>query len=257
MKMRQMIVCAGVWIPLFAYAESNALNLQKQQMNRTKTELLCQLIPDQCRDQPTWTLYKAVEQANLYYLISNLKLYQLEQNKQSFKILNQWDFSPYTPKKVSTHWTTEAIDTPSDQTFLYPALFKISEKTYAIARVQSFHESYSGGGMHEEVADFFELIPQQKQKMLFQNIPFSLYRMIRACFSEQDYQKSGEGRCHDEETLVLHIHYLKPYTWQMRYHYTSVLSPASDQKAVNARQNFVLEKGGQESIQIPASWRAD
>ena len=254
MKISQMLLWSSLCIPAMASAQT--ISFQKQEMSTQKRTVLCDLIPDQCRDTPTWTLYKATQQANHYYLVSNLKLYQLEQNKQSFKILNQWDFSKYTPQKVSTHWTTEDIDTPSDQRFLYPALFKISEKTSAIALVQSFHETYSGGGMNEEVADFFELIPQQKPKLLFQNIPFSVYRMIRACFSEEDYKMSGEGRCHDEENLVLNIRYLKPYAWQMQYHYTSVLSPASDQKAVNSRKNFILEKGKQKTIQIPKSWHA-
>lgn len=254
MKISQILLWSSLLISTVASAETIAL--RKQEMSTQNRTVLCDLIPDQCRDKPTWTLYKATQQEKQYYLISNLKLYQLEQNKQSFKILNQWDFSNYTPQKVSTHWTTEDIDTPSDQKFLYPALFKISEKTYAIALVQSFHETYSGGGMHEEVADFFELIPQQKQKLMFQNIPFSVYRMIRACFSEEDYKKSGEGRCHDEENLVLNIRYLKPYAWQMQYHYTSILSPVSDQKAVNSRKNFVLEKGKQETIQIPEFWKA-
>lgn len=252
-----MIVCACVWIPFFAYAESSALNLQKQQINTAKTELLCKVIPDQCGDKPTWTLYKAAEKANQYYLISNLKLYQLEQNKQSYQVLNQWDFSKYASQKVSAQWASGDIDNPLDQNFIYPTLFKMSEKTYAVALVQSFHEGYSGGAMNEEVANFFELIPEQVPKLMFQNIPFSMYRMIRACFSDEDYKKGDEERCHDEENLVLVIRYLKPYTWQMRYHYSNVLSPASDQKPVNARNNFVLEKGKQETIQIPASWSAD
>lgn len=255
MKISQMLLWSSLCIPALASAQT--ISFQKQEMTKQKTTVLCDLIPDQCRNKPTWTLYKTAQKANQYYLMSNLKLYQLEQNKHSYKILNQWDFSQYTPQKVSTHWTTEDINTPSEQKFLYPALFKISEKTYAIAFIQSFHESYSGGGMNEEVADFFELIPQQKPKLMFQNIPFSVYRMIRACFSEQDYQKSGDGRCHDEENLVLNIAYLKPYTWQMQYHYSSVLSPASDQKAMDVRKNFILEKGKQEMIQIPKSWSAD
>ena len=67
---------------------------------------------------------------------------------------------------------------------------------------------------------------------------------------------SSKGRCHDQENLVLNIHYLKPYTWQMRYHYSSVLSPVLDQKAVNSRQNFVLEKGKQQTIQLAEFWHA-
>ena len=256
MKINQILIAFCLFISCSVFADAQKISLKKQEMTTQVRTILCNVIADQCRDKPTWNLYKVVERQNQYYLISNLKLYQLEQEKQGYKILNQWDFSNYTPQKVSTHWTTEDINTPSDQKFLYPALFPISEKTYAIAFIQNFRETYSGGGMHEEVADFFELIPQQKPKLIFQNIPFSVYRMIRACFSEEDYKRSGEGRCHDEENLVLNIRYLKPYTWQMRYHYSSILSPASDQKAVNARKNFILEKDKQMLIQIPASWHA-
>lgn len=254
MKISQILLCSFLLISVVASAET--ITFKKQEMTTKKRTVLCNLIPDQCRDKPTWALYQVPQHANQYYLISNLKLYQLEQYKQSYKVLNQWDFSSYTPKKVSTNWTVDEEVNPPDKKFIYPALFPITEKNYAIAMIQRFYETYSGGGMHEEVADFFELIPQQKPKLIFQNIPFSVYRMIRACFSEEDYKKSGEGRCHDEENLVLNIRYLKPYTWQMQYHYTSVLSPASDQKAVNSRKNFILEKGKQETIQIPKSWHA-
>lgn len=235
-------------------AATEAITLQKQEMTTQKRTVLCNLIPDQCQNKPIWTLYRWAEQPQQYYLISNLKLYQLKQVKQSYQLLNQWDFSNYTPQKVSTHWMIEDIGSASDQKHLYPALFKISENSHAIALIQTFREIYSGGGMHEEIADFFEIVPHQRPKLIFQNIPFSAYRMIRACFSEEDYIKSGEGYCHDDENLILNIQYRKAYSWQMQYHYARNLSPVSDQKPLNQKKNYILQKGAQETIQFPRTW---
>lgn len=237
-----------------SFAAGKALTFKKQEMTIKLRTNLCDLIPDQCRDKPVWNFYKVVQKPNQYYLISQLKLFQIEQYQQKYKILNQWDFSKYTPKKVSTHWTTEAIDTPSKRKFIYPALFQISENNYVVALIQPFNETYSGGAMHEEVADFFELLPNHQSKLSFQNIPFSVYRMTRACFTEEDYQIGGDGHCHDEENLILNIQYLKSYSWQMQYHYSRHLSPVSDQKPLNQKKNYILHNDVNKSIRFPSTW---
>ena len=85
MKIKIPLISLILCLPSLVWAVPQALTFKKQEMTTHKRTVLCNLIPEECRDKPTWTLYKVAETSNQYYLISNLKLYQLEQNKQSYK----------------------------------------------------------------------------------------------------------------------------------------------------------------------------
>lgn len=251
MKIKSSVVLFSLMVMTQSYA-ADLLNLTKFKATPTQRQSLCKQVPSSCNDQ-NWQLYQVQQQAQSFYAISGLKLYQFNQNNKSLALINQWDFSKAEPKSVTTHWTTDEDPGISDIRHLYPALFKISEQNYAIALIQSFRESYAGGAMTEEVADFFELQTDRRYQLQFSNIPFSVSRLIRACFSAEQYERAGDEHCHDEESLVLNIRYQKPYQWQMKYHYYRRLSPVSDQRPVNQRRNYILNQTNK-TIKFPASW---
>lgn len=253
--------------PVFGYAKPQPLLLKQQKVTQAQRESLCTQLKISCHPDATWQLYQVPNHSKRHYVIEKLKLFELEENPQSYQLRNYWDFSAYQPLSQTPHWT---VDGPSekedlldqhgnfiraDALHLYPVLFPINDTDYSIALIQRWNEMYSGGGMTEEVADFLQLKPQGKYQQTFQNIPFSVSRMIRACFSEQDYAKSG-GCCHDLEKLVLNIEYLQANTWHMKYHYIRTLSPSSDQSPMNQRKNYVLKANTADAIQLPSAWTA-
>ena len=118
-----------------------------------------------------------------------------------------WDFSEY-------EHSYRAADSGGDKTLLtvYPALYPAGGGQYAVAVVATAHESYSGGGAAFEVADFLVLEPRKNDeweksgyRALHHTVPFSCNKMIRACFSEKDYNTLPH--CHDETFGTLTIHF--------------------------------------------------
>jgi hypothetical protein len=251
--------------PVWGYAQPQAQILKPQKITQAQRESICFQLKISCSSDATWQLYQVPNHPQRHYVIAKLKLFELEQNAQSYQLRNDWDFSDYRPLTQNPHWTVDGAVTVedlldqqghfvrADALHLYPVLFPINDKDYSIALIQRWEEMYSGGGMREEVADFLQLNPQSKYQQVFQNIPFSVSRMIRACFSEQDYAQSN-GNCHDQETLLLNIEYQQANTWRMKYHYIRTLSPSSDQQPVNQSKRYILKSNDPQVIQIPAAW---
>jgi hypothetical protein len=115
---------------------------------------------------------------------------------------------------------------------------------------------YSGGGAGIERASFYELKDSGQTHRFIENYPFSFNRMIRACFSEQDYETS-KGKCHDEDRLSLDIRPIKPMLWQFRYRYSLEVSPASDsgEKSFKGSRNLNIDLNkAPKQPNIPANW---
>ncbi|PWB13045.1 hypothetical protein DCO44_16115 [Acinetobacter sp. AM] len=251
--------------PVWGHAKPQAQILKPQKITQAQRESICSQLKISCNSDATWQLYQVPNQPKHHYVIAKLKLFELEKNAQSYQLRNHWDFSDYRPLTQNPHWTVDGPVAPedlldengkfvrADALHLYPVLFPVNDTDYSIALIQRWDEMYSGGGMTEEAADFLQLNPQGKYQQIFQNIPFSVSRMIRACFSEQDYAQSGE-HCHDLEKLVLNIEYLQANTWRMKYHYIRTLSPSSDQLPMNQRKTYVLNANKADAIQFPSAW---
>jgi len=98
---------------------------------------------------------------------------------------------------------------------LAPALYPLAEGQWAVAVLQTVSEMYSGGGASFSKADF---VPLDESKAVYEGIPFSCSKMVRACFSEKEYKQSKH--CHDESSGSLRIAYGEPatpgepYNWQ-------------------------------------------
>lgn len=215
--------------------------LQKRALSSLQQTQFCQRFHAWCADGKV-DLFQVKNNPEQLYVVQELKLAEIQQGAQDFKLLNQWDFSGYQPRSQVARWAASDLADEDKHLSIFPKLFPINAHDYAVGIVQSWQEGYSGGGMSEEVVDFVHLKPNGQYQQVFQNIPLSMNRMIRACFSEEDYTNSNE-KCHDEYSLSSQIAYVKPYTWQVKYRYQADYSPASDSgtKPVNQQKTYILK----------------
>jgi len=206
-----------------------------------------------CNDEQEWALYQASSQR--YYLINQLKIYQLSMSNHKYKLEQTWDFSSYKLTSQRPRWASYDQDNEINTLAIFPKLFPLNETDYAVGIVQTWQEGYSGGGLTEEVADFLQLKLNGQYQQVFQNIPLSMNRFIRARFSEKDYKIARE-QCHDEYALDMQISYVKAGTWNVKYHYQVNYSPVSDSgiKPVSLRKNYLLNENRTDAIVLPKAW---
>lgn len=248
-----VIACLLGSCSMAVYAQPQEKILQKQKLTVSQQAQFCQQWAQFC-EQDQASLFQVKNNPKQLYAIQALKLGEFRQDGQHFTLINQWDFSGYRPRTQVARWAMS--DRAEDkQLSIFPKLFPINAEAYAVGIVQAWQEGYSGGGMSEEVVDFVELKPNGQYQQIFQNIPLSMDRLIRACFSEDDYLSSGE-KCHDEYQLTTQIMYVKPYTWQVKYHYQADYSPASDSgtKPVSLHKTYLLKENRADAIVLPKAW---
>lgn len=190
------------------------LEFKKGQLSQVEQTQICEQLKGVCPQQAQWRSLKTVDQ-NLW-LLSGSDIAQFRLTTTGLKLTHQWHMQ-LAP--------SEEMERTSQ--YIFPKLFPMTENRYAIAQIDTFSEMYSGGGAKIEQASFYELKDSGQAHRFIENYPFSFSRMIRACFSERDYETS-KGRCHDEDGLSLDIRPLKPMLWQFRYRYHLNVSPASD-----------------------------
>ncbi|MFW1858291.1 hypothetical protein [Acinetobacter defluvii] len=251
-KNKILMLFVLLMISNLTFSKPQQIIFKKQNISVLQNQQLCELLSERCQQKPNWTLYKTAQQQ--YYLIDDLKLYQLKNENRKWRIQAKWDFSDYSAKTQTPHWATFQQDDQKNLS-IFPKLFPVSTTEYAIAIVGSWSEGYSGGGMGEEVADFLKIKNNGQYLQVFQNIPLSMYRMVRACFSEADYVEA-QGNCHDEYGLGSQIEYVKPYVWQVKYHFQADFSPVSDTgtKPINLHKTYLLKDNRADEIVLPETW---
>lgn len=139
---------------------------------------------------------------------------------KAWRVKDRWSLKDYAPTPSSD--AGDRADPPR----LFPALYPLGPGDWGVALLQSHSEMYSGGGASVEVADFVSLkaiaASAQKAKPVYGGMPFSCSKMIRACFSEQEYKTSKH--CHDEFTGGLRIRYAAATPGKARHGWTFVWS---------------------------------
>lgn len=219
------------------------LEFKKAQLSQSEQKQLCEQVKDLCTQQAKWLSLKIPPQD--VWLLSEGNIVQFNRSSSGFKLLKQWHI-PLAP----------AEEMARSGQYIFPKLFPMDQNRYAIAVIDTFSEMYSGGGAGIERASFYELKDSGKTHRFIENYPFSFNRMIRACFSEQDYENS-KGNCHDEDGLSLDIRPIKPMVWQFRYRYSLDVSPASDsgEKSFKGSRNLNIDLNKvPKQPNIPASW---
>ena len=219
------------------------LELKKGQLSQVEQMQICEQLKGVCPHQAQWRILKTEDQ-NLWLLLGS-DIAQFRLSTTGLKLTNQW--------RIQLAPSEEMARTSQ---YIFPKLFPMTENRYAIAQIDTFSEMYSGGGAGIERANFYELKDSGQTHRFIENYPFSFNRMIRACFSERDYETS-KGKCHDEDSLSLDIRPLKPMLWQFRYRYSLEVSPASDsgEKSFKGSRylNIDLNKAPKQP-NIPAHW---
>ena len=219
------------------------LEFKKGQLSQVEQTQICEQLKGVCLQQAQWRSLKTGDQ-NLW-LLSGSDIAQFRLSTTGLKLTHQWRIQ-LVP--------SEEMERTSQ--YIFPKLFPMTENRYAIAQIDTFSEMYSGGGAGIERANFYELKDSGQTHRFIENYPFSFNRMIRACFSERDYETS-KGKCHDEDSLSLDIRPLKPMLWQFRYRYSLEVSPVSDSgdKSFKGSRNLNIDLNkAPKQPNIPAHW---
>lgn len=219
------------------------LDFKKGQLSQDERTRLCEQVKDLCQQRTQLQSLKTPDQT--LWLLSEGNIAQFAISSTGFKLLKQWRIQLAATEEMAR----------SSQ-YIFPKLFPMEQKRYAVAVIDTFSEMYSGGGAGIERASFYELKDSGKTHRFIENYPFSFNRMIRACFSEQDYE-SSKGKCHDEDGLSLDIRSIKPMLWQFRYRYSLDVSPASDsgEKSFKGSRNLNIDLNkAPEQPNIPEEW---
>lgn len=219
------------------------LEFKKTQLNQTEQKQICEQLSDVCQQQTSLRSLKTADQK--LWLLSGGEIAQFYSSATGLKLKNKWHVDLATDEENT-----------SDGQFIFPKLFPMTESRYAIAIIERSSEMYSGGGAGMERASFYELKDSGQTHRFIENYPFSFNRMIRACFSEQEY-KSSQGKCHDEDRLSLDIRPIKPMLWQFRYRYSLDVSPVSDsgEKSFKGSRNLNIDLNKvPKQPNIPANW---
>ena len=219
------------------------LEFKKGQFSQVEQTQICEQLKDLCQQQSQWRSLKTADQ-NLW-LLSGSDIAQFHLSTTGLKLSHQWHIQ-----------LSPADEMARSGQYVFPKLFPMDQNRYAVAVIDTVSEMYSGGGAGIERANFYELKDSGQIHRFIENYPFSFNRMIRACFSERDYETS-KGKCHDEDSLSLDIRPLKPMLWQFRYRYRLTVSPASDsgEKSFKGSRNINIDLNhAPPQPNIPVRW---
>ncbi|WP_230530784.1 hypothetical protein [Microvirga roseola] len=153
-----------------------------------------------------------------------------------WELLNRWSFAE--------HPFVSGQEDQVDGLKIHPALYPAGPNLWAVAVLKEETEGYAGGGAQFVTADFVALDPQVTEigddQVLFGAVPFSCSKIVRACFTPQEYKTSPH--CHAENKGFLTLTY-KPssgarlYDWTATWHQVSW--PAGAPKSARTTEKTV------------------
>ena len=213
-------------VSISAQDSIRSLPFKEKSISKVEIQSICQKIKSKCDEGSAklWTV--KIAGAERYYLIDESpQITQLEYKNGAYNVIDQWSFRDY-----QLNYENMEKELSHSGSYIYPAFYPLNRQDYAIAVVERWFTGYSGGGRHEDIADFIQLEPRQKFKVAIKGIPFYSSSLIRACFSDEDYKKYAH--CHEEESTTLLIRYKdignKYYEWNLIF--TEIFWPAHTQK---------------------------
>jgi hypothetical protein len=165
---------------------------------------------------------------------------------RQWRMVERWSLRDYAPT------TQPDSGDRADPLRLFPALYPLGPGDWGVALIRSRSEMYSGGGASVETADFVSLkalaASAKTAKPVYGGVPFSCGKMIRACFSEQEYKTSKH--CHDESSGALRIRYAAAAPGAARHGWTFVWSEKDwpqdtlESKATHETSTIDIPPGG-------------
>lgn len=245
MVKKLLIVCFGL-LSITAFAQPlEILSFKKNTLSDFEQQQICQQVQYFCTDLKTLRSLK-IGPSSLW-VMGEHRIVQFQQRNQDWFKHNEWDF---------TETASEDREEKDVKHSIFAKLFPLDQNRYAIAYLIKRSEGYSGGGAQIQRASFIELKKKGLKDEFITDYPFHFSRMIRACFSEEDY-KNSEGHCHDRYNLDLDIRVIKPMHWQFRYMYETEISPASDsgEKSVKESKHININLNKiPKTLAIPEAW---
>ena len=173
---------------------------------------LCALLPQPCEAASLRLFRPRAADADAYVVLSAQPLAMARvtyTQGTGWKLDTLHDFRGYRHSMADPATDNGASEPPPLS--LAPALYPLADGRWAATVLWSVTESYSGGGASFRTADFVPVDgPRKADSLAHAGVPFDCYKMVRACFSEKDYQTSPH--CHDESTGSLRIAYAPPST---------------------------------------------
>ncbi|AFJ46278.1 hypothetical protein [Shimwellia blattae] len=175
---------------------------------------ICNYVKKYCGKNNHDKIWKKKNNPDEIFIVTSSRILVRIKSGAGYSVSQVWDFSDYTMKDSLDDDGEDLSDSGIN---IFPALYPLSETKNAVALVQKWSTSYSGGGKEMDLADFIMLNEDGTYKTVFSKIPFYSRERIKACFSDSDYAK--KLHCYDESWSILDISIIDNgsefYSWEL------------------------------------------
>lgn len=200
---------------------------------------ICNSVKKYCGENEQAKIWKEKNNSSEIFLTTSSRvLVKIKNDAGTGYLLSQvWDFSNYAMKDG---FDDDGEDLSDGGINIFPALYPLSKTQNAVALVQKWSTSYSGGGKEMDLADFIMLNEDGTYKTVFSKIPFYSKEQIRACFTDSDYAK--KSHCSDESWSILNISIIDNgvefYSWEFitkSYDWPSFVDQSQMKKSIDKK----------------------
>lgn len=205
---------------------------------------ICNSVKKYCSKNDQTKIWKEKNNPNEIFLTTSSRFFvRIKKDSGAGYLVSQtWDFSNYAMKDS----LDDGEDLSDGGINIFPALYPLSKTQNAVALVQKWSTSYSGGGKEMDLADFIMLNEDGTYKTVFSKIPFYSKEQIRACFSDSDYAK--KSHCSDETWSVLNISIIDNgsefYSWEFitkSYDWPSFVDKSQMKKSIDKKTLYPFQ----------------
>lgn len=210
---------------------------------------ICNAVKKYCGENDQAKIWKEKNNPSEIFLTTSSRiLVRIKSDAGTGYLISQvWNFSNYAMKDSLDD---DGEDLSDSDINIFPALYPLSKTQNAVALVQKWSTSYSGGGKEMDLADFIMLNEDGTYKTVFSKIPFYSKEQIRACFSDSDYAK--KSHCSDENWSVLNISIIDNgaefYSWEFitkSYDWPSFVDQSQMKKSIDKKTLYPFENTGE------------
>lgn len=210
---------------------------------------ICNSVKKYCGENEQAKIWKEKNNPSEIFLnTSSRVLVKIKNDAGAGYLVSQvWDFSNYAMKDG---FDDDGEDLSDGGINIFPALYPLSKTQNAVALVQKWSTSYSGGGKEMDLADFIMLNEDGTYKTVFSKIPFYSKEQIRACFTDSDYAK--KSHCSDESWSILNISIIDNgaefYSWEFitkSYDWPSFVDQSQMKKSIDKKILYPFENTGE------------
>ncbi len=196
-------------LPVFAADSIKSLPFKEKSISKAEIRSISQKIKLSCDESGAKLWVVKIAEAEKYYLINeNLQMIQLSKHLGKYQIVDYWDLTRYQ-QVYALEEDKSGIE------FIYPALYPLNRHSYAIALIHGWVSNDAG----EQNAQFIQLLPKGKTKLVFEHLPFYEYQNRLSCYKDMKDKKNNY--CDDQKETVLKISYrdvgLAYYEWHLSY----------------------------------------